>query len=205
MRIFFCIVVWQGDFELSKRLIQSLRLFHPDSQILVISDGAELTEEYVEFCTKNSVFLSQGIRLKQFGRGGLWLKRNFEVILHFDFDVVFQLEPDVYVTRTLLVPQNLLDLAATKLRCNAFLLYRRETLRRILDSGILDNPERFSNCNYEKNGGKFVANDQILPQIIEELQLKVSRFPMSLWIKPNGFHFDPSRLEHFSAIHPWPL
>lgn len=199
--ILFLVNYCQTDSKLVFELLNKIDKSYPiNKEILLIGNGTHSTRYKYSFTREN---------LKESGRGGEWLKDNFIRSLSYEYEYLVQIEPDVYISDTIRVDtESEYDIMCDRIKncCNAFVVYRRSTVEKILKSEILDS-EVYKDFNYRNRKYNFkylVCNDLILTDIVDTLKLTRRGLGEDYHIGGNGTKLRKRFINLFKVIHPNP-
>ena len=165
LEVDFYFNVTNKDAKVSLRLLEQISKHHPESTIVVITDG--LTSECQTLISHPNVIFIEGEHLKKHQTIGAFTTRNFALTLAFTTaPIIIKLDPDSFLRNPItstLVPeakwQGLLRQVRTPWGLSTWAngggwAMARESMSKILESGLLLNPRYTELLSFEQAGDK---------------------------------------------------
>jgi len=150
MTLGFVIMVYKDE-VLAIRLVRQILKYYPQSKVTVIWEGGvtEYSGEWYSLQQRMSIRLIFGERLKVLATGPEWVKRWMQAGLEMNTQLVFRVDPDVYLWRPFryFPTEDRFGMMLGQLKYKRPLLrgciggYQREAIQKFLDSNILDDPK----------------------------------------------------------------
>lgn len=218
--IAFCFTVYK-EFSLATRLINQIRSYYPESDVICIMDGT-CNIEFIHLCEQEQVVCIEGKRLYVRHLGGAWVERLLKTYLErSNADYMIKLDPDSYLRRKFSgFPDTDLGGSLSKLNHLSFTLIQggcrfqtRETCDKILASNLLkDSQYREKNlfsrsrsqAHYFKLGEQFEdikhpGEDAIISHVVSTLNLSISDWAEVHCRDVDNYCQDADR---YAVIHP---
>lgn len=216
--ICFLFAVYQ-EFDLATRLLDQIKQFYPTADVVCVTDGTH-DPVFESICELRRAEYIKGEQRKLRQLGGSWIERLYQAAIdNSSADLIVQLDPDSFILRQFNYFPNA-DVSGSIVVGNngySFLqggckLYKRETLRKILESGLLQDTEYAVNSKYyyqrymppylmpgETPSLQLVATeDHILTNIFTRLNLQVEEWS-DVYCRVREACPDPER---YAVIHP---
>lgn len=173
-----------SDWQYAIELLDSIKRLYPAAKILVIDDGyrAELLEQKCEGMGATYIL---GRRLKT-RHDNAWSIRMFQHLRTLDSDYVVKLDPDCLLHDHIQIPDSF-DVCARlygknhKKLIGPCIVFTREAINKIWESGLLLEGEYIYKPSRLVNGEKYHSQDLLLQSIIETLGLVQKELP-NVWI-----------------------
>lgn len=218
--IAFCFAVYQ-EFDLATRLINQLRYYYPESDIICILDGT-FSADYISFCNQQRVHCIEGKRLYIQHLTGAWLERLLKTYLERSkANFMVKLDPDSYLKREFNgFPDTDLGGSLLNLQHLPFPLlqggcrfHTRSSCVKILGSGLLHNPQYKHQAIFKQprfkppylkpteiyEGLSTISEDRVVSHIASVLDLSVTDW--SEVFCRDADQYSP-KASHCALIHP---
>lgn len=176
----FCIIthVYNEPENILKRYFTTLRQFHPDVDVTIISDGKD-NKLVEELCKKYNCNYVLGERLKNVENGKDWILRFLKIFKSKKCDLMIQLDPDSMIHNKFTFPKDLeyfgdlvTDTKTNEKYIAGFCVgITKKCCNKILKSKLLETKD-FSNNSYTKPYGEVFRYETSLYNIIKELKIK---------------------------------
>jgi len=207
------------DQALAVKSVNRIRRFYPDENLYLISDGDEPLID--ELASVKATFIA-GERLKLLEYGGAYIKRYLQVGWNDGAELICVLDPDTAIFRRFnfkgMEKAEWFGTVLYKRTQPWFCLgglsfFRRETIKKILDSGLLDDPKytsgepfyykRYSDFRLrweQRDEEKVLCRDEVMADLMDRLSIKPSNFPDVLITFRSRVD---NTFRQYSAIHPY--
>lgn len=206
------------DVVLAERLLRQIRAHYPRNVIFCISDGFSESHRIKQLQTEFNFISIEGRRIKLFKYGGLWLDRQFRVLLNNSTsDYVIKLDPDAILQGKISEFPNADISGSLIVRANKLVvdggcrIYSKEAIQKIMDSKLLKDAKYSSDSIYgyrrfskpylnehELEEDAYISSeDQIMGDLIQRLGLSVKQHPEILC----GYKIGDN-LQGKSVVHP---
>lgn len=206
------------EYELAKRLVDQLRKFYLDSEIICLADGS-YDQDFAQLAISASVQYVQGTRLKLQQFGTAWIARNFQAILALSSapNVIF-LDPDSFILRPFAylpeseVAGNLIPLPnGSLLLQGGCVFFKRSAIEKVIASQLLADPKYnhpsfgylryqlpYLQKNEQPDSAWLISEDLVNTDIINRLGLSIQEWS-DVFCRLRELCPDP---EFYAVLHP---